>query len=103
METNNTIDWCFEMERQLRNFTKNFDLDAEIYDYEDGEEVELPIDKIGYLMISGGMEHYVVFKDGASLDNNKGDFSADSYMYINLDEPINLDGGIAFKIDFDEE
>ena len=99
---NETTEWAFEMERQLRHVTTNFDLEAEIYDYEDGEPVNTPIEKIGYLMISGGMEFYVVFKDNVSLNDNKGDFSADSLMYIDLDEAIQLDGGIAFNVYFDE-
>jgi len=90
--------WYFIAENSLRLITKNFDLDV-IYEVEDIDDEIINSD---YVMATGGMEHYVIFKDGNSLNIHKSRF-IDSFMYINLSNPIILDNEyIAFLIEFED-
>jgi hypothetical protein len=83
--------WYYIAENSLRLITKNFDIDIDNVHFEQD-----------YVMAVGGMEHYVIFKNQKALNEYKSRF-IDSFMYINLSNPIILDNEyIAFLIEFED-
>ena len=88
-------EWYFVAEKELRNTTKNFDIDVDLEDIKENKDCD-------FVMAAGGMEHYIIFKDMESFEKNKKDY-LDGYMYIEEDKPIKLSTAIAFRINFEEE
>lgn len=92
----NTHEWKFAAENDLRNYTKNFDIDVDVED--DGD-----VNSDEYVLAYGGGEHYVIFKDVESYEKNKSNFDYNSIMQINLDKPIKLGAALAFKTYTEDE
>ncbi len=96
-------EWFFIAENELRNETKNFDIDVNYTDDADMIDDVDVIDTSEYVLAVGGGEHYVIFKNNDMFNKNKSDFlCGKSFTYINVDEPIYLSESIAFVIEFED-
>jgi lipocalin len=94
-------EWFFIAENELRFETKNFDIDVN-YQSED----ENDIDTSEFVFACGGGEHYVIFKNEKSFNDNNSDFilNGKSYIYyIEIDKPIHLTESICFVLNFDND
>lgn len=95
--THNFDEWYFIAEKELRNITKNFDIDVDVDDgFDDNDHTEC-------VTAAGGMEHYVIFKDNTSYEKNKSMFDRDSIIQIKQDKPIQLSTAIAFRTYTEDE
>jgi len=100
---NNVDEWFFIAQNELRFETKNFDIDVD-YQSEDENDIDNNIDTSEFVFACGGGEHYIIFKNERSFNDNKSDFILrNSFIYIDIDKPIHLSESIGFVLNFDTD